>query len=121
MARHLGNEIDMLAEHIADAIERNGFWDSPEDPLHMIPKKLNLIHTEVSEATDVHHKSYDDGAEDPLVGMTPMQEEDFVDELADAVIRILDVAGYYDLAIGDAILSKVEKNKDRPFRHGKRY
>lgn len=42
------------------------------------------------------------------------------EELADIVIRVLDLAGYLDFRIGDCIILKMEKNKNRPYKHGKR-
>ena len=120
MAEHAGELIDRLAEIISDNNEAKGFWEIP-DPLIVIPIKLGLVMGEGGEAMDVHRKAYDDAEEDPLTGMTPMQEDDFTEELADVVIRALDVAGYYELEIGDAIISKIEKNKGRPPKHGRRY
>ena len=53
--------------------------------------------------------------------MTAEQEQNFTEELADIVIRTLDLAGGLNLDIGSSIEAKVEKNKGRPYRHGKRY
>jgi NTP pyrophosphatase (non-canonical NTP hydrolase) len=121
VAQSLAEQIDALAAQIAENAEDKGFWDSPTDPLHMVPVKHDLVHTEIAEASRVHREVYDDDAEDPVIGMTPMQEQDYTEELADAIIRLLDIAGYYDLEIGDSILAKVEKNTSRPKLHGKRY
>ena len=43
------------------------------------------------------------------------------DELADALIRILDLAGLLDIDIGAHVMLKMEYNKTRPIRHGKKY
>lgn len=115
--------LNRLAEDIYEINESKGFWDEPyEDgnPL-TIAAKLLLIHDEVDEAGQVHRNSYDDSDEDPLSGMTPMQEDDFAEELADIIIRTLDLAAAYGLEIGDAVIHKIEKNQNRPHKHNKRY
>lgn len=117
---------DQLAQDIAEISESKGFWDIPgmgENGL--IPAKIALMHSELTEALDVHRKPYEDDPEgaSEYTGMTPQQEEDFSEELADCVIRILDTIGYYGMGdtFGRILIAKIEKNRDRPFKHGKRY
>jgi len=43
------------------------------------------------------------------------------DELADAVIRIADLAGYLEINLEEHIKAKMKYNLDRPHKHGKRY
>jgi NTP pyrophosphatase (non-canonical NTP hydrolase) len=59
--------------------------------------------------------------EENLNHLTVKQEEDLTEELADIIIRTLDLAGGLDLNIGESIMKKIEKNYERPHRHGKRY
>lgn len=114
---------DDLADEIAEIAESKGFWDYEDVGENgLIPLKLALVHTEVSEALEAYRKSYDDEYPDLRSGMTPMQEEDFTEELADTVIRILDIIGFYNLDdFGRILMSKIETNRERPYRHGKRY
>lgn len=116
---------DDLSEEISDVAISKGFWDYPEitDDGFKVPLKIALIHTEISEALEVHRKFYDDGETSSVSGMTPTQEQDFSEEMADAVIRILDVIGYYGLGedFGDIMIAKIQKNRERPYKHGKRY
>lgn len=115
-----GKAIDDLAFEIAHANEEKGFWDK-QDPEWQIPRKLSLIHSEVSEALDAQRARYGDGPDNKSTGMTDDQERDFTEELADAMIRIMDLAGYYELPVGPSIISKLRKNAKRPPKHGKRY
>lgn len=115
--------VDDLASDIFETASTKGFWDY-EDVGNdgLIPLKLVLIHSEVTEALDVHRKGYDDELADPVTGLTPMQEDDFLEELADVIIRTLDLAGSFDTGrFGEIVVAKMEKNRNRPFRHGKRY
>lgn len=41
------------------------------------------------------------------------------EELADVVIRVMDLAGYLEFRLGDCIMLKMEKNRKRPWKHGK--
>ena len=72
---------------------------------------LALIHSELSECLEALR----DG--NPESRATPGHCS-AVEELADAVIRILDMAAARGWAIGDAIVAKHEFNKGRAIRHG---
>jgi transcriptional regulator with XRE-family HTH domain len=43
------------------------------------------------------------------------------EEIADAVIRICDIAGVYGIDIGWHVAAKMAYNKTRPYKHGKNY
>jgi NTP pyrophosphatase (non-canonical NTP hydrolase) len=67
--------------------------------------KLALVHSELSEALEADRKSLPD---DKLTHR-PGREV----ELADAVIRIFDLAGAYGMDLGGALVEKAEYNKRR--------
>ena len=48
-----------------------------------------------------------------------LEEDHFVEELADAIITALSAAGYLGIDIDKAVREKMEINKKREWRHGK--
>lgn len=87
-----------------------GWWDGilgdPQKVYDMVPTKLCLIHSEVSEAMEGHRKGLQDDKlpHHPMIGV----------ELADAVIRIGDLAGALNIDLGPIIAEKMEFNANRP-------
>ena len=71
----------------------------------LVAEKLCLIHSEISESMEGHRK----GLMDDKLPHRPMLEV----ELADAVIRIMDLCGAMNLDIGGAIAEKLEYNRSR--------
>jgi NTP pyrophosphatase (non-canonical NTP hydrolase) len=71
----------------------------------LVAQKLCLIHSEVSEAMEGHRKNLDD---DKLPHRKMIEVE-----LADALIRICDLAGALNLDLGGAVAEKLEFNAQR--------
>lgn len=67
--------------------------------------KVSLVHSEVSEMTEGIRR----GLMDDHLPARPMGEV----EAADAIIRILDLAGYMNWDVGGAIQDKLAYNKNR--------
>ena len=88
-------------------VNRDNGWDvsTPEswEEKGKIPTKLCLVFTEVAEAMEAYRKN------DP---------ENFLEELADTVIRVMDLASGMGLDLGSAVVKKNQKNKARGYRHG---
>jgi len=74
-------------------------------PTRNVGELLALVHSEISEALEGHRK----GLMDDKLPHRPMLEV----ELADAVIRILDMAGGLDLDVAGAIAEKLAYNATR--------
>lgn len=94
-----------------------GFWPDTNPPVPQedfnVGEKLMLIVTEVAEACEAHRKNLPD---DKLPYRSGLEVE-----LADALIRIFDLAGALNLDLAGALLEKAVYNLNRPFRHGKQY
>jgi NTP pyrophosphatase (non-canonical NTP hydrolase) len=101
--------VNYLQKQIHEANVEKGFWGEPRTVAHCIA----LIHSELSEALEADRK---DLMDDHLP-----QYKGLIVELADAVIRILDLAGHLNLPLGQAIIDKLAYNKSRPYKHGKVY
>ncbi len=98
--------LNQLGKDIIQINTANGFnvttpedWDDP----YKIPAVLMLVTTEVAEATE---------------GFRHNDKENFAEECADVVIRMLDLTAGLGIDIEAAIAAKLEKNKRRGFKHG---
>jgi len=88
-----------------------GWWNDKEgNHLTLNPfafsNKLALVHSELSEALEADRKDLMDDKLPQFHGRAT--------ELADAVIRIFDLAGAYNIPLGDAIEAKMAFNAVRP-------
>ncbi len=103
--------VNELAD-LTHALNRSVGWWNEYDEMpekyrkHFIAGKLALVHSEVSEGLEGFRK----GLMDDHLPHRPMVEV----EMADAIIRILDLAGAMDLDLGGAIAEKLYYNTQRP-------
>lgn len=101
--------LNKLAEEIHQGNRERGFWDEPRNVGEMIA----LVHSELSEGLEAHRGDVMDDKLPQFQGLTV--------ELADAVIRILDMAAGLGLDIGAALAAKLQYNSTRGHKHGKKY
>lgn len=98
--------LDALVRYCHGQSSEMGWWDGTDPQDHyVIATKLALIHSEVSEALEGLRK----GLMDDHLPHRRMIEV----ELADAVIRIADLAGALDLDLAGAVIEKLEYNRTR--------
>ena len=103
-------EWNKLAKEVYKNAVNHGFWkDEVNDG-----DRMALIHAEISEALEALREG--NPSSNKIIEFSSLEEE-----LADAVIRIMDYAFGKDLDIAGAILAKVEYNTSREFMHGKSF
>ena len=132
----------VLGMHVGEVNVRNG-WDISRsmegaasrdfDPRHVTAHKiaeLGLITTEVAEAieevrhghamNETYYKGEVSGNEysTPRTIGFPEKPEGVPSELADVIIRVLDLADAYGINIGAALIEKLNHNATRGLHHG---
>lgn len=97
------NDFSSLIHEMSD---QAGWWsdDDKKNP-YVVPLKISLIHSEISEALEGHRK---DLMDDKLPHRSAIEVE-----LADALIRIFDLAGFLGLDLSGAVDEKIEYNLNR--------
>jgi NTP pyrophosphatase (non-canonical NTP hydrolase) len=104
----MDEQLNELAEAVHAQAVKSGFYDDPVE----FGTRIALIHSELSEALEAHLDGW------ALDGKLPAFSSVAI-ELADVIIRTLDLAAYCNIKIGDAISAKIAYNKTRPYKHGK--
>jgi NTP pyrophosphatase (non-canonical NTP hydrolase) len=124
MAGKSDMSISVLAAEIHDIALEKGWWD-PKQP-RTFGDLIALFHSELSEALEEFRSGKDLAViyyqERARVldeyGYNNTEPKGVPIELADVIIRILDVCEFYGIDMEYAIRCKMQFNARRPVRHG---
>ena len=109
MSDQINNGLDALSSLIHETAIAKGFWEGPINH-DKIGNKLALIHSEVTEVLEAIRKN--------------KGSKEVVEEMADIIIRLLDlysdmyIAGFVEHSLEEELNLKMEKNNMRQRLHG---
>jgi len=112
----MSNTIKEITAAVHENAKSHGWWDSGE---RNFGELLMLCNSELAEAFEEYRNGHtvtetyyskDKQGNDKMEGVPS--------ELADVVIRIMDMCGYYGIDLEKIIAEKHAYNKSRPYRHG---
>jgi NTP pyrophosphatase (non-canonical NTP hydrolase) len=106
--------ISQYTEQIRDWSNRKGWWDAAPAPT--LFDKLFLVQGEICEAGEEFRVHGMDP--DKFIYYADGKPEGIAVELADALIRLLDLCGHWNIPLIDAMEIKMAFNETRPYRHG---
>lgn len=121
----LGRELDTLGRHCHEASDASGFWGYPSaSPVREasrsetleIAAKIGLIGAEVSELMEAWRLPDPFGQCPKLPDLTHFDEE-----IADILIRTLDLCAHFNVPVGEVLQRKLAFNETRAYSHGKRF
>lgn len=127
--------LNQLRDEIHANAKEKGFFDKKRE----VGTMLMLIVSELAEALEADRvgdycsfSKYEECKKGMDMGLRPSEDIEkyafekyikntFEDELADVIIRTLDICGYLDIDIERNVFAKMEYNKTREKMHSKRY
>lgn len=132
-------EINKIAKEIHEINVEKGFWEDRDTK--NIGESLMLIVSELAEALEAHRRGYwslkKGEFEKAIIDIDAISDDktseawkqlfeekvknSFEDELADTIIRVLDVCAGFDIDLEWHIQQKMKYNKLRSYKHGKAY
>ncbi len=117
--------INKLATEIHENNKKKGFHQSESN----VGELLCLIHSEVSEALEAY-RTRNHSTRSPSIQILESDNVNFCemfecyikntfeDEMADIIIRVLDLCALRDIDIEGHIMAKIRYNENREYKHG---
>lgn len=120
-------EINTLVKESHRVAREHGWWDhktdkrplADEEVMLMIPEKIALMHSELSEALEAYRVLPAGVAPYTWTGENG-KPEGILSEFADCIIRIADLCGRLGLDLEEMLITKQKFNETRSYRHGGR-
>ena len=100
-------EFDAVAQEVNHIAIEKGWWEGERNECELIA----LMHSELSEALEAIRNG--NPPDDKIPEFTGVEAE-----LADVIIRIMDMAAAKGYRVGEAVVAKINYNKNRPYKHG---
>ena len=100
-------EFDAVAQEVNHIAIEKGWWKGERNEGELIA----LMHSELSEALEAIRNG--NPPDDKIPEFTGVETE-----LADVIIRIMDMAAAKGYRVGEAVIAKINYNKNRPYKHG---
>lgn len=112
-------------QNTAHTINRdNGWWNQRMQTLVILKERgvdhwpnlaielISLCHTELSEAVEAARRQRQQSWADAKT------KDTMVRELAGTIVRIMDMAEFFELPLAEAILEEIKANAQRGYMHG---
>ena len=123
--------LNELSTKVHENAKSKGFYDSKKN----IGEMLCLIHSEVSEALEAdrnrQYSNINTSDKNVLMGWTSdidFQNDykdkvkgSFEEEMADILIRVLDMCAFKNIDLDFHVKAKMRYNESRKYMHGKKY
>lgn len=100
--------LNEFAQLIHARAHQSGWWEQHRSPLEL----LMLVNTELAEAAECFRHG------EPMIHTLNGKPEGYGVEMVDAIIRLLDMAAYYNLDVEHVMRMKLAYNQTRGYRHG---